>query len=175
MQIIHTTKQIKFIARQNSLLRSPWKPWKKNSTTSSLAAFLEHATFSGPRTFRYNSRILNRGHVQTWLLPRHVKPADLYCIAVQPRTPPTPPPPTPSSKKIEQLSLHGLNLLADSETQPSYLSPHSEGVIFNLQNTREQSVIIFPDEIIKAIMNKTERYSLPILMFSASKLISAYG
>lgn len=85
------------------------------------------------------------------------------------------PPPTPATKKIEQLSLHGLNLLADSETQPSYLSPHSEGVIFNLQNTREQSVIIFSDEIIKTIMNKTERYSLPILMFSASKLISAYG
>ena len=88
---------------------------------------------------------------------------------------PPPPPPTPATKKIEQLSLHGLNLLADSETQPSYLSPHSEGVIFNLQNTREQSVIIFSDEIIKTIMNKTERYSLPILMFSASKLISAYG
>ena len=170
MQIIHRTKQIKFVARQNSVLWLPWKPWKKNSTTSSLAAFLEHATFSGPRTFRYNSRILNRGHVQTWLLPRHVKLADLYCIAVQPR-----PPPTPAPKKIEQLSLHGLNLLADSETQPSYLSPHSEGVIFNLQNTREQSVIIFSDEIIKTIMNKTERYSLPILMFSASKLISAYG
>lgn len=166
MQIIHRTKQIKFVARQNSVLRLPWKPWKKNSTTSSLAAFLEHATFSGPRTFRYNSTILSRGHVQTWLLPRHVKLADLYCIAVQPRT---------STKKIEQLSLHGLNLLADSETQPSYLSPHSEGVIFNLQNTREQSVIIFSDEIIKTIMNKTERYSLPILMFSASKLISAYG
>lgn len=173
MQIIHRTKQIKFVARQNSVLRLPWKPWKKNSTTSSLAAFLEHATFSGPRTFRYNSRILSRGHVQTWLLPRHVKLVDLYCIAVQPRTPP--PPPTPATKKIEQLSLHWLNLLADSETQPSYLSPHSEGVIFNLQNTREQSVIIFSDEIIKTIMNKTERYSLPILMFSASKLISAYG
>lgn len=173
MQIIHRTKQIKFVARQNSVLRLPWKPWKKNSTTSSLAAFLEHATFSGPRTFRYNSTILSRGHVQTWLLPRHVKLADLYCIAVQPRTPP--PPPTPATKKIEQLSLHGVNLLADSETQPSYLSPHSEGVIFNLQNTREQSVIIFSDEIIKTIMNKTERYSLPILMFSASKLISAYG
>ena len=86
-----------------------------------------------------------------------------------------PPPPTPATKKIEQLSLHGLNLLADSEAQPSYLSPHSEGVIFNLQNTREQSVIIFSDEIIKTIMNKTERYSLPILMFSASKMISAYG
>ena len=172
MQIIHRTKQIKFVARQNSVLRLPWKPWKKNSTTSSLAAFLEHATFSGPRTFRYNSTILSRGHVQTWLLPRHVKLADLYCIAVQPRTPP---PPNPATKKIEQLSLHGLNLLADSETQPSYLSPHSEGVIFNLQNTREQSVIIFSDEIIKTIMNKTERYSLPILMFSASKLISAYG
>lgn len=93
------------------------------------------------------------------------------CIAVQPRTPP----PTPATKKIEQLSLHGLNLLADSETQASYLSPHSEGVIFNLQNTREQSVIICSDEIIKTIMNKTERYSLPILMFSASKMISAYG
>lgn len=172
MQIIHRTKQIKFVARQNSVLRLPWKPWKKNSTTSSLAAFLEHATFSGPRTFRYNSTILSRGHVQTWLLPRHVKLADLYCIAEQPRTPP---PTTPATKKIEQLSLHRLNLLADSETQPSYLSPHSEGVIFNLQNTREQSVIIFSDEIIKTIMNKTERYSLPILMFSASKLISAYG
>ena len=85
------------------------------------------------------------------------------------------PPPTPATKKIEQLSLHGLNLLADPETQPSYLSPHFEGVIFNLQNTREQSVIIFSDEIIKTIMNKTERYSLPILMFSASKMISAYG
>ena len=106
-------------------------------------------------------------------MPRHVKLADLYCIAVQPRTPA--PPPTPATKKIEQLSLHGLNLLADPETQPSYLSPHFEGVIFNLQNTREQSVIIFSDEIIKTIMNKTERYSLPILMFSASKLISAYG
>ena len=173
MQIIHRTKQIKFVARQNSVLRLPWKPWKENSTTSSLAAFLEHATFSGPRTFRYNSTILSRGHVQTWLLPRHVKLADLYCIAVQPRTPP--PPLTPATKKIEQLSLHGLNLWADSETQPSYLSPHSEGVIFNLQNPREQSVIIFSDEIIKTIMNKTERYSLPILMFSASKLISAYG
>ena len=172
MQIIHRTKQIKFVARQNSVLGLPWKPWKKNSTTSSLAAFLEHATFSGPRTFRYNSTILSRGHIQTWLLPRHVKLADLYCIAVQPRTPP---PPTPATKKIEQLSLHGVNLLADSETQPPYLSPHSEGVIFNLQNTREQSVIIFSDEIIKTIMNKTERYSLPILMFSASKLISAYG
>lgn len=173
MQIIHRTKQIKFVARQNSVLGLPWKPWKKNSTTSSLAAFLEHATFSGPRTFRYNSTILSRGHIQTWLLPRHVKLADLYCIAVQPITPP--PPPTPATKKIEQLSLHGVNLLADSETQPPYLSPHSEGVIFNLQNTREQSVIIFSDEIIKTIMNKTERYSLPILMFSASKLISAYG
>lgn len=172
MQIIHRTKQIKFVARQNSVLGLPWKPWKKKSTTSSLAAFLEHATFSGPRTFRYNSTILSRGHVQTWLLPRHVKLADLYCIAVQPRTSP---PPTPATKKIEQVSLHGLNLLADSETLPSYLSPHSEGVIFNLQNTREQSVIIFSDEIIKTIMNKTERYSLPILMFSASKLISAYG
>lgn len=172
MQIIHRTKQIKFVARQNSVLRLPWKPWKKNSTTSSLAAFLEHATFSGPRTFRYNSTILSRGHVQTWLLPRHVKLADLYCIAVQPRTPP---PHSRHKRKIEQLSLHGLNLLADPETQPSYLSPHSEGVIFNLQNTREQSVIIFSDEIIKTIMNKTERYSLPILMFSASKLISAYG
>lgn len=65
MQIIHRTKQIKFVARQNSVLRLPWKPWKKNSTTSSLAAFLEHATFSGPKTFRYNSRIPNKGHVQT--------------------------------------------------------------------------------------------------------------